>query len=325
MAVYKDSLILLTGASGFIGGRISQLLTEKGYPVRLLSRTLTGRETPHEVVRGDITDPADCRRAMKDVAFVIHAAGEKRNPALFHAVNAAGTQNLIDAALAARIKRFVHVSSTGTVGADPPCPRVVTEDDPCRPRNGYELSKKEAEERLRKASVSGLEIAVLRPANVFGAGDRERGLLTLIRSVQRGRFAYLGGKASLCNYVCVGDVARACMLLLADPRAAGRVFQLSDDCSIQEFIEEMATLLGVPNPGLSVPESLTGLIRWLLRKRERLGGRPTSALLGRMIGLNNRVGFPVDRLQQELGWRCEIGWKKGLEELIGFYRAEGLL
>jgi dihydroflavonol-4-reductase len=323
--MHKDSLILLTGASGFIGGRISLLLAGMGCAVRVLSRTPAGQKTPHEIVRGDITEPADCRRAMRDVALVIHAAGEKRNPALYQAVNALGTQNLIDAALAAGVRRFVHVSSVGTVGADPLCPRVVTEEDPCLPRDGYEVSKNEAEERVRKASAKGLSTAILRPANVFGDGDPERGLLSLIRSVKRGFFAYLGGVVSLSNYVYVGDVASACLQLLEDPSAAGKVFQISDDCLLEEFVSEIAMLLGVGKPVLAVPESLTGLMRGLLRQGERLGVCSGSALMGRLSGLNNRVHFPNLRLQQELGWRCEIGWKRGLERLIGFYRMEGLL
>lgn len=324
--IASGPLVLLTGASGFIGTRVRSLLLERGYRLRVLSRRPDKAQAlaPDWCV-GDLTDVSACRQAMDTVQVVIHAAGAKRDAAGYWPVNVQGTENLLAAAAHEGVRRFVHISSVGVIGADPLRSRVCDEDTPCTPGNDYERSKWAAEKLVCQAGAKGVPVAVLRPANVFGDRDPERNLLTLIRTVRDGRFVYLGGRSAMCNYVFVEDVAHACLALAEDPKAVGRVYHLSDSCLLGEFVDTLADELGVARPTLQPPALLTPLIRTALRALRQLPGLSQSPVVTRLVSLNNQARFATTRLADELGFRCPVGWRAGVSRVVRWYRAQGEL
>ncbi|MCK4821172.1 NAD-dependent epimerase/dehydratase family protein, partial [bacterium] len=274
---------------------------------------------------GDLTDASACRQAMDNVNVVIHVAGEKRATSSFWPVNVQGTKNLLDAAVTDGVERFVHVSSVGVIGADPLQSKVFGEDVPCMPRNEYERSKWEAENLVKQAASEGLPVTILRPANVFGDCDPERGLLSLIRSVLNGWFIYIGGRDAICNYVYVEDVAHACLALVENPRAIGGTYHLSDACTLGEFVDVLADELGVKRPSLKVPNSIARLLRAALRGARRLPWVSHSPAFDRLISLNNQASFATFGLADELGFHCPVGWREGLVRLVEWYRCQGEL
>ncbi len=314
----------MTGAFGFIGQRIYDLLLTKGCRMRLFTRKHADG-LPGEIFTGDIRSADDCRSAMKDVQIVIHAAGEKRDASLFRQVNVQGTRNLITAAQDERVRCFVHFSSVGVLGADSLEKKVFDEDAFCRPDNDYEWSKWEAEQLVHQASTQGLPAVILRPANVFGVGDPEHRLLTLMRTIKRGHFAFLGGKHAVCNYVYVEDVAHACLATLENPRAVGRIYHISDDCLLREFVGAIAEELAVKNPDLVLPEFATAIERKLLRCGRRMKRLRDTSVMARLTALNGLAGFQTGRLREDLGFEYPIGWRRGLSRLIECYRAEAIL
>jgi nucleoside-diphosphate-sugar epimerase len=281
---------------------------------------------PIDCLIGSVTDLSVCREAIKEVDIVIHAAGAKRDPAHFWPVNVVGTQNMLVAAAEGRVSRFVHISSVGVIGgADPLQARAFDENAPCGPQNDYERSKWEAEKLVCQAGADGLPIAILRPANVFGDHDPERGLLRLIRTVLNGRFIYLGGRDVICNYVFVEDVAHACLTLAEHPSAVRRVYHLSDTCTLGEFIDALADELGVARPRLQLPGSLASLLRTALRAVRQLPKLSQSSIVARLVFLNNQASFATTRLADELGFRFSVGWRAGLGRVVSWYRAQGEL
>lgn len=320
-----DALYLLTGPTGFIGCRVREVLSERGHRLRVLSRISDTNALGFECFVGDLTDVSVCRQAMNGVNVVIHAAGVKRDSSRLWSVNVQGTKNLLTAALDEGVERFVHLSSVGVIGADPLQARVFDEDDICMPRNEYERSKLEAEKLVRQAGVSGLPVTLLRPANVFGDWDPERGLLTLARSVRDRRFAYLGGREAVCNYVFVEDVALAILTLAEHPDAVGSTYHLSDACTLGEFVDALAEELGVTRPSLEVPNLVARLGRKSLRIAMRLPQLSMSASLARLVSLNNQASFATSRLVDELGFDFPIGWRVGLKRVIGWYQSQGEL
>jgi len=318
-------LVLLTGASGFIGTRLQRLLLNSGYHVRILTRKPDWKLSSVDCFVADLADALACRRAMENVNIVIHAAGEKRDVTRFSIVNVQGTENLLAAAVCEGVERFVHISSVGVTGANPLNPKVFSEEVPCKPRNEYERSKWGAEKLVQHAGMKGLPIAILRPATVFGDGDPEHGLLRLIRSVKNGWFAYLGGRHAICNYVFVDDVAVACITLVEHPAAVGHTYNLSDDCTLGEFVDGLADELGVARPRFQLPGSVSIVMRaglWTLR------GFPSFSkfsVISRLISLNNQARFTTTRLADELGFRCPVGWREGLSRVVRWYRSQGML
>jgi dihydroflavonol-4-reductase len=318
-------LVLLTGASGFIGTRLQNLLLKRGYHLRILTRKPGSKMSSTDCCIGDLTDAMVCRRAMENVNIAIHAAGEKRDVTRFSIVNVQGTQNLLAAAAYERVERFVHISSVGVIGADPLKPEVFDEDIPCKPRNEYERSKWEAEKLVQNAGMKGLPIAILRPANVFGDGDPKHGLLRLMRSVKNGWFAYLGGRHAICNYVFVDDVADACIILAEHPTAVGHTYNLSDDCTLGEFIDALADDLRVARPKFQLPDSVSILMRVGLRALQGLPSFSKFPIIPRVISLNNQAKFATTRLADEVGFRCPVGWREGLSRVVRWYRSQGML
>ena len=318
-------LVLLTGASGFIGTRIQSLLLKRGYHLRILTRKPGSKLSSIDCFVGDLTDALACRRATENVNIVIHAAGSKRDATRFSMVNVQGTQNLLDAAVYKGVERFVHISSVGVIGADPLKSKVFGEDIPCNPRNEYERSKWEAEKLVQRSAIKGLRVAILRPANVFGDGDPEQGLLMLIRSVKNGRFVYLGGRFAICNYVFVEDVANACITLAEHPAAVGHTYNLSDDCTLGDFVDTLADELEVARPTFQLPGSLSVLMRTGLRTLRGLSSVSKLSIISRVISLNNQARFAKTRLAEELGFMCPVGWRAGLVRVVRWYRSQGVL
>lgn len=322
---HSDPLYLITGATGFIGRRVCEMIAEDGYRLRgfAIARDSTLPLTDWFV--GDLTNPEDCCHAMSGVSIVIHLAGEKRNVSRMWPVNVEGTRNLLAAAEAEGVRRFIHVSSVGVIGADPLASGLFGEDAQCHPRNDYERSKWEAEALVEQAMTRGLAATILRPANVFGDRDPSQGLLTLARNVSKGRFIYLGGRAALCNYVFVEDVAHALLLLAEHSDAVGHTYHLSDTCTVGEFVNTLADDLDVAKPGRGVPDFIAPGVRASLRIGERALHLSRFATFARVLTLNNQISFASSRLTDELGFSYRVGWREGLRRVVQWYRAQGML
>jgi len=323
--INRSNSVLLTGATGFIGSMVEIFLRRKGAQVRLLSRKPSAKVNGRDCSTGDITDQGSCRDLMRGVKVVIHAAGAKQDPSTFYSVNVLGTFNLLNAAMVAGVDRFVYISSVGVIGADPLCGGSYNEESVCSPGNDYEKSKYEAEMMVKQAGKDGLSVVIIRPANVFGDRDPQRGLLTLIRSIRDGRFAFAGGIRTICNYVFVEDVAHACIAVTEHPAAAGKTFHLSDDCTIGEFVDVAREELRVKKKRpVAFPPMLSKLVRQIISIPSSTGLR-SHPIMTRLIALNNQAGFKTTRMEEETGFRYSVGWRNGLRRVIRWYQAEGLV
>src|SRR3982751_6373498 len=148
---------LVTGATGFIGRHLVPRLIEEGGNIRVLTRRpdklppeWSGRV---EVISGSLLDPAVRREATLGVSNIFHLAGEIRDPQLMKAVNASAVHDLLESAIAAGVKQFIHLSSVGVVGAEDP--GSITEEAVCRPKNEYEQTKLEGEQEVVKFASTG--------------------------------------------------------------------------------------------------------------------------------------------------------------------------
>ncbi|HOE65768.1 MAG TPA: SDR family oxidoreductase [Candidatus Hydrogenedentes bacterium] len=171
---------LVTGGAGFIGSNLVAYLTERGEAVRVLDNFSTGRrenlaglEGKVDIVEGDICVPDDCARAVADVDIVLHQAALPSvprsvvDPLRTHAANATGTLQLLMAARAARVKRFVYAGSSSAYGNQSAA--FKREDQRPRPLSPYAASKLAGEHYVAAfAECYGMETVSLRYFNVFG-------------------------------------------------------------------------------------------------------------------------------------------------------------
>jgi nucleoside-diphosphate-sugar epimerase len=276
--------VLVTGASGFLGGPVCAELRGRGHEVLALVRR-PGSEPPGtEAVRGDLTDAGALTAAVDAAApeAVIHLAaeiGSQRDARKIEEVNVHGLSRLLAASADAGARRFVFASTvvTGDAGG-----RVLTEEDDLPATTPYGRSKQEGERLVR---ASGLEAVIMRPGHIYGPGGwYEDEFVARLR--RPGRFAVMGRGDNFWDMVHVDDVARALADAL-DRAPPGSVFHCVDDEPLTQraFLDLTARELGVGSPR-SIPA-------WLVRLGAGKG--PAEAVL-RSARTSNA------KLRRELGW-----------------------
>ncbi len=272
--------ILITGATGKVGSRLSVRLAQRGDDVRALVRDATRaanlREQRIELAVGDLLDPDSLAAAVRGVDAVVHCAAFFRGATAeqAHTVNDVGTRHLASAARAARVKRFIF-SSTGLVYG-PNGNRPAREDDPCAPLDGYPISKLAAEHFL--LALDGLDVRVLRLPFVYGDGDPH-----IAEAVPMMRTFPPSQRMSVAHHV---DIAQAVARLLDAQSPAHRIYNVADDEA-----PDLATLfasVGAPAPDGSNPERARAFDALLdtARIRAELGFRPQFARLADAVAAN---------------------------------------
>ena len=215
--------ILVTGATGFLGGVLCRQLLERGHDLTLLGRNF-GRMSARDLsatkqIQADLRDSERTQAACRDIEVVCHA-GALSSPwgraSDFEAVNLGGTRAVLEGCLKYGVRRMVQVSSPSVVfdGQDQ---HSLTEDAPypTRQTSHYSHSKQRAEELVLGARAL-LEVAVLRPKALYGPGDTSL-LPRVLESARRGRLVQIGDGLNRVDLTFVDDAARALVLALEHP------------------------------------------------------------------------------------------------------------
>lgn len=320
--------VLITGATGFIGRHLTPRLLSEGESVRIITRD--PKRLPAEwadevdVVVGNLLDRTVLDDAMRGVTTVFNLAGETEDVALMNAVNAGAVRGLLEAAETAGVRRIVHLSSVGVVGADGA--GVITEESRCEPQNDYERTKFEGEQAVREFGESGrIEAVILRPTIVFGeVQTRARdSLLSWLQALQRNRFFFIGSGA-IANYVYVGDVVEAAWMLSRATISKAQIVNIADPAPMSDFVETMAHALAIPAPRKSVPVWLAYLAGTAFELGNRLIGMPAPLTRPRVRALSSRCLYSGEKLRQ-MGVNLPFGYRTGLERTIQWYRQAGKL
>jgi predicted dehydrogenase/nucleoside-diphosphate-sugar epimerase len=233
-----DRRVLLTGATGFIGCRVAEILALRdGWQVRAVIHNPANASRlarlPVELIQGDLQDETTLRELMTGCHAVVHCAvgtawGQRQE---IFKVTVDGTRKLAVAALAAGVKRFVHLSTISVYGDDGAMTGTIDEMTPVKPASGSEYgeSKAAAEQAVQDLVQRGLPAVIFRPARVFGPFSRifiERPLA----AIAEGRFRWLGDPHVPADMVYVDSVVHGIVLALeADKdRVSGEVFTMGD-------------------------------------------------------------------------------------------------
>lgn len=324
--------VLVTGATGFIGGHlVRKLLAGKRATVRALVRDPARAQDlvrqGVEVVPGDLVDMASLERAVQGCSVVIHAAAQVASVpsrATFEQSNVRGTENLLRAAAAAKVRRFVHLSSIAVFGLA--TDGEVTDESPRQPcGDPYCDTKVGAEEEAFRAyRERGLPVAVLRPSAVYGPGSTHWSVIPLKR-VKKGKMILFSGGRGMLNYVYIDNLVDAILLATEDDRAVGEAFIVNDGATTwKDFFESYARMAGkgsLPSLPLwagKVWVRYRNLVAVLKREPFRVHPNALGFLVARAI-------YRQTRLEQILGFRSRVSLEEGMRRTEQWFRETGLL
>jgi nucleoside-diphosphate-sugar epimerase len=298
-------VVLVTGASGFVGGHLAPVLARDGWNVRRAVRKPTG--SGEEVLIESIGPTTDWRAALAGVEAVVHLAarvhrpGEENAAEIYRDINAEGTLQLARCAAAAGVRRFVYVSTILVNGSRTDGRAPFREDDTFAPRGVYGMSKAAAESGLKElARDTGMYVTVVRPPLIYGAGARGNFRL-LVRAVKLGvplPFASIHNRRA---FLGVQNLASFIANRLSGASLNFDTFLLADDeqVSTPEFIRRIAKAADTTVRLVPMPEPA---LRLLLK----MSGRPEArdSLIGSMeIDVSKAAST---------GWRPPLSLDEGL-------------
>lgn len=326
------SQVLVTGATGFIGGHLVERCLSQGLAVRAMARQpdlaswLAGLGA--EVVRGDLLDQASLARAVTGCDAILHAAawtgggGPTRRWAW--EINVTATDNLLHLAQDLGVRRFLYFSSVAVYGLN--SSPVIDETSPT-PSTGqlYPDSKIAAEALVHTAQAQGLPTTIIRPACTYGP----RGTawtVNVINQIKSGRLVLLGRDEGLVNTGYVDNLVDGVMLALHSPAAIGQAFNLCDGTTVtyRQFYLRYATMLG--------RDSLPTRPAWIARGARTPPGQWVRRLLGHPpVGpwsLHFRFNpsrFSIAHAQRLLGYVPAIDFDEGMRRTQAWLGRTGYL
>jgi len=327
---------LVTGATGLLGSHIVEKLRAAGQPVRALVRRGSDRRWLEaqgvEFAEGDLNDAPALARACPGVDVVYHAAarvGDWGPWEEFQRITIDGTRLLLDAAAAARVRRFVHISSISVFGY---YTDAITVDESFPTGYGlyrwayYSKSKIEAERIALDYHKQGkVATTVIRPAWIYGPRDRAT-IARLYRMVKEGRAKILGRGDNRLNLVYAGNVAEAAITAAALPAAAGEVFNCSNDGDItqQQYFDMLADAIGAPRVKRKVPYRVAYTAGFVLEVLGHLFGWKKPPFITRYaVWLMGRLSyFSAEKARRVLGWQPPVTYPEGIPATIRWYREQ---
>jgi UDP-glucose 4-epimerase len=298
-------LVLVTGASGFVGGHVAPLLQQEGWAVRRAVRKRSG--LGDEVVVGSLGPTTDWSAALADVDAVIHLAArvhhqhEEHAVKVYRDVNIDGTLHLARSAVSNGVRQFIFVSTVLVHGRSNDGRAPFSENDILTPRGLYGMSKAAAEAGLRNiAEEDGMCVTVIRPPLVYGSGAKGN-FAMLARAVKLGVPLPFAGINNYRAFLSVQNLASFISFRLQRTDKNFDVFLVADQeqVSTPDFIERLALAAGTKSRLFSMPTPfLSALLRMSGRQETR------DSLMGSLVLDASKA--------TAIGWKPPVSLDKGL-------------
>jgi nucleoside-diphosphate-sugar epimerase len=325
--------VLVTGAAGFLGGHLVDMLTERGDEVRAMVlpvedasrlRTLPGVE----VVHGDLTEPESLKHAVQGVERVYNVAA-KTGPwgleEVYRAINVQGLANLVHASKDAGVRRIVHTSSITVYGHH--LHGIVTEDHPYHAEDNPYSRTKIAGEKLIANLVKdqNAPVVIVRPGWIYGPHDNAS-FGRFVALVESGKGFIIGTGNNIVPLVYVRDVAQGLIKAGdASDEVIGRAYTIADDRRVTqaEYLNTIADNLHVPHLTRHYPYTAlytagrVAELLWIAMGRRKSAPPPVTTYGITLLGGDQQ--FSIDRARRELGYEPEYDIQRGLAEGVRWY------
>lgn len=307
-------MILVTGATGFVGSSVLLRLAQDGIPLRAAIRRPDAVVIPNaeKIVVDSLAAETNWSAALAGVTEVVHSAARvhvMQDTATdpleeFRRVNVQGTLNLARQAAMAGVRRFVFVSSIKVNGEATEIGQSFTADDVPAPVDAYGVSKMEAEHGLRVIEQeTGMEVTIIRPPLIYGPKVRAN-FAAMMHWLERGIPLPLGALDNRRSFVALDNIVDLITLCLYHPAAAGQTFLVSDgqDISTTELLRRMGKALGRPARLIPISPALLKFLAGILGKGD---------VAQRLCG---SLQVDIEKTRRILGWKPPFTLDQGLEK-----------
>ncbi|NCR96767.1 MAG: NAD-dependent epimerase/dehydratase family protein [Microcystis aeruginosa L311-01] len=319
--------LLVTGATGFIGGHLLPLLHQQGWKITAAVRDdfRHPASIPIKTIKvGEIDGSTDWHETLEGIDTVIHLAARAHiindtipNPETeFIRVNTEGTANLAKQSIEAGVKHFIFISSLGAMGSF--SKEILTENSHCKPDTHYGRSKLKAEQALiQLAKDINMTWTIIRPTLVYGPGNPGN-MDRLMKLIKRGLPLPFGAIKNRRSFVFVGNLVAAIITCLDHPNAANQIFLISDNQAVStpQLIRLIAQQIQQPCQLLPVPTTLLRFLGYL--------GDSIESITGKNLPFNT---YSIDRLlgsltvessyiQKTLDWQPPFTLEQGLAQTL---------
>lgn len=321
-------MILLTGATGYLGSRIARELAARRAPFRVLVREASRlgfdpKAAGCEVVVGDLRDAAALRQALRGVEAVIHTAAlvkmwvrDRRD---FWRVNVEGLQNLLQAAADAGVRRVVYTSSFIALGPSSDPHACEGQRHPGPYSNEYEETKAQALAWLRREGFRRFPVVALLPGVIYGPGPKTEGNLVggMIEQYLAGKFpGLLGSGHQRWSFSFNADVVAAHLAALEKGKLGEEYVLAGDNRSLNDFFQMLTDLSGVRRPVRHLPFFAGKMVGALEVARARLLGHVPQLTPGVVEIFKHDWVYSSAKAERELGYRVrplEDGLRKTIQ------------
>jgi nucleoside-diphosphate-sugar epimerase len=325
--VTKQTKVLVTGATGFLGSRLAKRLVEEGYPIRALAREQSSvgalKTLGVEIAFGDLSDETSIAAAVKGVDVVVHAAAGTSGTAKdSDTATIQGTRNILEACTTSRVKKLVYISSCNVYEvAGYTESQVVTEEAqlerfPLR-RGHYSAAKLQAEALVIEAmNHYACPTVVLRPGTLYGPGAE---IYTRLMGISFARriFVVFGDGESELPLVHVDNAVDSIVKCISNSAADNQVFNVVDHDLVTKkmYMEQVVKPLYPKATVIYCPMSLLLALTWLQEKLLVTLGKQPFLTVYRLVSSQKRVRYGTSKIQNALGWQSRIGFEQGAEQL----------
>ncbi len=324
--------VLVTGATGFLGGRLAQVLAGRGATVRVLARPRRSLQhlsgTPVEVIHGDLAALDSLTRAVHGVTHVYHCAACSTDWAPwrnFYEANVDGVKNLLDAAARVdSLQRFLHVSTTDVYGYPVvPCDESQPLTDVGLP---YNRTKCQGEEAVwRAARDRGLPVTVVRPATIYGPRSKDFAL-EIAQLIRQGWMMVIDGGRAPGGFCYVDNAVDAILQAASHPQTIGCAYNLADGTGVtwRQYVDALADGLGERRPRLNMSATAAfALARFfeLAYGALRISMRPLLTRHAVQL-LSRNQEYPNLRARQEFGFAPAVSFEEGVRRTVEWLKLQ---
>ncbi len=317
----------VTGATGFIGGRLVKRLVDDGHTVHALvrSKTKARRMLPDSVrlFEGDLDNIEIIRQGMKGCAGAFHLAAYakvwSKDPALPYRVNVAGTRNILDAAKQLNLQKVVFTSTGGTL--NPSDGHIPVDEETPRTIdffNDYESTKSKAENLAQQYAGQGLHVVTVNPTRVYGPGteNQSAAMTMIIRKFHKGIWRIIPGSGKkFGNYVFIDDVVEGHLMAMEKGRAGHRYIIGGENVTYDQFFETLKKVTGQKRIMVHIPYGLLNFVVWMQFMATRLVGKMPLITPKWIRKYLHHWACSSRKSKVELGYRITT-LEKGIEKTI---------